>query len=251
MGAKMIIQIKEHDGDLCEAIKVVVASMSDVSEQAKVREKEIHTYIENLIVAVTEMLRDREVALISDVEIAEHQKQKELQLQKDELEFLLSGIRHAVLFTETMIKEGSDTEIVTNHQQVVARMSTLTTEREKAQFEPATDSNIEFVEGEEKLSLGLRDLGSVMSRSISTEKFSIQKPTENTHQINQIYSFRVVLADRLGNKAGAKFPHNGIKDLAVEVAGPSKVKVQCFSSLGLAKFVSFIFCPLFLTVGHR
>ena len=46
------------------------------------------------------MLRDREAALMGDVETARHQKEKELQLQKDELEFLVGGwvggIRHAM-----------------------------------------------------------------------------------------------------------------------------------------------------------
>ena len=67
--------------------------MSEVREQAKVTENEIHSTIEKLISAVTGMLRDREAVLISDVETVRHQKEKELQLQKDELEFLLSGIR--------------------------------------------------------------------------------------------------------------------------------------------------------------
>ena len=45
-------------------------------------------------------------------------------MQKDELEFLLSGIRQAVLFGEALTKEGTDTEIVASHQQVVFRMTT-------------------------------------------------------------------------------------------------------------------------------
>ena len=102
--------------------------MSCAREQAKVTENEIHSTIERVISAMTGMLRDREAVLISDVETVRHQKEKELQLQKDELEFLLSGIRQAVLFSEAMVKEGSDTEIVAGHQQVVSRMATLTSE---------------------------------------------------------------------------------------------------------------------------
>ena len=60
--------------------------------------------LKRLISTVTGMLRDREAVLIGDVETVRHQKEKELQLQKDELEFLLSGIRQAVLFSEAMIK---------------------------------------------------------------------------------------------------------------------------------------------------
>jgi len=95
--------------------------MIGVREQAKVTEDEIHSTINHLIASVTGMLRDRETVLIGDVETIKYHKEKELQLQKDELEFLLSGIRHAVLFSEALVKEGSDTEIVTSHHQVVAR----------------------------------------------------------------------------------------------------------------------------------
>jgi len=85
--------VKKHDGDLSEAIKVIAATMSGVREQAKVTEDEIHSTIERLI----SLLRDREVVLINDVETIKHQKEKELQLQKDEVEFLLDGVRHAVV----------------------------------------------------------------------------------------------------------------------------------------------------------
>ena len=92
----MINQVKQHDSVLSEAIKAIVVMMSGVREPAKVT-KEIHSTIDNVICMVTAMLRDREAALLSDVETTKHQKEKELQLQKDELEFLLSGIRHSVV----------------------------------------------------------------------------------------------------------------------------------------------------------
>ena len=137
--------MKKHDRDLTDAIEMIVTTMVGVREQAKVTEDEIHTTTNQLIAAVTGMLRDREAVLISDVETARHQKEKELQFQKDELEFLLSGIRHAVLFSQALVKEGSDIEIVASHQQVVSRMATLTCEREKAYLETVTDAEIEFV----------------------------------------------------------------------------------------------------------
>ena len=142
---------------------MIAATMVVVREQAKVTEEEIHSTIENLIAAVTGMLRDREAVLISDVETIKHQKEKELQLQKDDLEFLLSGIRHTVLFGEAMVKEGSETEIVAGHQQVVARMTTLTKEREKAQVDPVMEPEIELVgggqEGADFLSSAIKELG--------------------------------------------------------------------------------------------
>ena len=81
------------------------------------------------------------------METIKHQKEKQLQLQKDELEFLLSGVRHAVLFSEAMTTEGSETEIVTGHHQVVARMATLTEGRKMVQLEPVTGAEIAFIGG--------------------------------------------------------------------------------------------------------
>ena len=133
---------------------MIATTMSGVREQAKATEEEIHSTIERLI----SLLRDREVVLINDVETIKHQKEKELQLQKDEVEFLLAGIRHAVLFSEAMMKEGSDTEIVASHRQVVARITTLTNEREKAQLEPVTDAKIEFIGGGSQLDSAIREL---------------------------------------------------------------------------------------------
>ena len=218
--------MKKDDVDLFEAIKVIATTMSGVREQAKVTENEIHSTIERLISAVTGMLRDREAALIGDVETVRHQKEKELQLQKDELEFLLSGIRQAVMFSEAMIKEGSDTEIVAGHQQVVSRMATLTSEREKAQLEPVTEAQIEFVgveEGVELVSSVIKEFGTVGSTGIFAEQSTIEMPTGSTyHQIIQAYSFKVILV----NQTSSETMRQSIKDLAVEVSGPSKVKVN-------------------------
>jgi len=210
---------------LFEAIKVIATTMSEVREQAKVTENEIHSTIERLISTVTGMLRDREAALISDVETVRHQKEKELQLQKDELEFLQSGIRQAVMFSETMMKEGSDTEIVAGHHQVVARMATLTSEREKAQIEPVADAGIEFVVGMEEsvdlLSSVIKELGTVESTDISAEQSIIEMLTgsNHPHPTNEAYSFKVIFVDKKGNTISNEMMRQSIKSLAVEVAG--------------------------------
>jgi len=206
-------------------------TMSGVGVQAKATEEVIHSAIERMIFAVTAMPRDREVALISDVEAVKYQKEKELQFQKDELEFLLNGIRHAVLFSDAMMKEGSETEIVASHQQVVARMTTLTKEREKVQLDPITDAEIEFVggkEGQDLLSSVIQGLGTVVDTSISTEHSIIEKSPMISHMVNQPYSFKIMLVDKAGNKATAETMNKG---LAFEVIDPSKAKVCVSSSL--------------------
>jgi len=211
---------------------VIATTMSDIHEQAKETEEEIHSTIERLI----SLLRDREVVLINDVETIKHQKEKELQLQKDEVEFLLAGIRHGVLFSEAMMKEGSDTEIVASHHQVVARMATLTNEREKGQLEPATDTEIKFIDGEgNQLYSAIREFGAVVvATGISAEQSIIETPQigGNRHQINQAYSFKVILVDKKGNQISSEMMRKSVKGLAVEVAGPSKVKVSTLLNQG-------------------
>ena len=205
---------------------MITTTMNGVREQAKATEDEIHSTIERLI----SLLRDREVVLINDVETIKHQKEKELQLQKDEVEFLLAGIRHAVVFSEAVMKEGSDTEIVASHHQVVARMATLTREREKAQLEPVMDAEIKLIKG--RLDSVIRELGAVVvATGISAEQSTIETPqTGNKSQINQAYSFKVLLVDKKGNKVSKGVLNKAVKGLAVEVTGPSQVKVHWFTS---------------------
>ena len=144
--------------------------------------------------------------LINDVETIKHQKEKELQLQKDEVEFLLTGIRHTVLFGEAMMKEGSDTEIVASHRQVVARMATLTDEREKAQLEPVTDAEIKFIGGGSQLDSAIRELGAVVATGISAEQSIIETPqTGNKSQINQAYFFKMIMVDKKGTRRQRKW----------------------------------------------
>jgi len=224
---------------------LIAATMNGVREQAKATEEEIHSTIERLI----SLLRDREVVLINDVETIKHQKEKELQLQKDEVEFLLAGIRHAVLFSEAMMKEGSDTEIVASHHQVVARMATLTNEREKVQLEPVTDAEIKFIggQGSQLLSV-IGEFGAVVTTGISAEQSNIETPqTGNNSYADQSYFFKVILVDKKGNKVSKEVVNKAVKGLAVEVAGPSQVKVHWFTSFVGAKLVPsnlilFIIC---------
>ena len=75
----------------------------------------------------------------------------------------------------------------------------------------------------------IKEFGTVGSTGISAEQSIIEMLTvSNLHQINQAYSFKVMLVDRKGNKISSEMVRKSIKSLAVEVAGPSKVKVNIF-----------------------
>ena len=93
----------------------------------------------------------------------------------------------------------------------------------------------------------------VVATGISAEQSTIETPqTRNNSYANQSYSFKVILVDKKGNKASKEVVNKVAKGLAVEVAGPSKVKVHCFISFSTCKVRDFItqilFCPLFITM---
>ena len=224
---------------------MIATTMVGVREQAKVREDDIHSTINHLI----SLLRDREAALISDVETARHQKEKELQLKKDELEFLLSGIRQAGLFSKAMMKEGSDTEIVASHWQVVTRMTTLIKEREKAQLEPVVDPKIEFILERETVSAAMKDLGTVVATGVSAEQSTIETPPRTNHRSNQVYSFQVRLLGHKGNKVSSEVMKKAVKSLAVGITGTSEVKVRhSFALIIIFRSPVVVFCHF---LGHH
>ena len=170
------------------------------------------------------MLRDREAALMSDVETVKHQKEKELQLQMNELEFFLKGARHAVLFSEAMVNEGSDIDIVTDRRQVMARLATLINEQETTHLEPVTDVDLELVgkqEGMDLLSSAIKDYAGVADKIISAEESIIEGLSWRNHLKNQVCSFKVILLDKEGAKTSATKERNkGAKGLAIEVTDP-------------------------------
>ena len=65
----------------------------------------------------------------------------------------------------------------------------------------------------------------MMNDDISAQQSTIVTPPRNSsHQINQAYSFKVILVDKKGNKVSSKMMRQSMKGLAVEVAGSSNVK---------------------------
>jgi len=120
-----------------------------------------------------------------------------------------------------------------------------------------TDAEIEFIGREgSQLDSAIRELGSVVTTGISAEQSTIETPqTRNNSYADQSYSFKVILVDKKGNKASKEVVNKVAKGLAVEVAGPSKVKVHC-SFLSLLRSLCLFHANLILSVishfvGHH
>jgi len=150
--------VKGHDSRLTQAISAVDKVIGEVNTQAKEVEKEVHAACEKL----REMVNEREAQLLSEIETARHQKEKDLVSQKHHLEFLLVGIRESTQFGEVLVKEGSESEIVASQKEVVSRLTSLGQETERS-LQP-TDSTIAFdVGGFRQVGEAIEVFGSVVS----------------------------------------------------------------------------------------
>ena len=208
--------MKGHDGSLAQAISAVDKVIGEVNTQAKQVEKEIHAACEKL----REMVNEREVQLLSEVETVRHEKEKELVSQKHHLEFLLVGIRESTQFGEVLVKEGSESEIVASQKEVVSRLTFLALEKEKSQMEPTTDSTIVFegdAGGHRQVGEVVKVFGSVVSRDISPEKSSIEGQPSGSISINQVVSFMVSVLDKKGNRVTSSPKGKGIIPFVVEI----------------------------------
>ena len=118
-----------------------------------------------------EELDQRKAKVIEEVKSATSQKEKELLFQKDDLEFVVVGLRHVLEVGEVTQREGSEGDIVVGKVQIVQRMKTLF--GIPLASGPVCDETIALeVERERDLVVkSIREIGSVSkSRSVRTGK---------------------------------------------------------------------------------
>lgn len=204
-------------------------ALTATSQHAKMAEEQVHQVFEGLNPSRDE----REAQLLTEIETQRHQKQKALMLQKDELEFLLEAIRDALDFCGRLLKEGSETEIVSSHWGVLSRMDTLNKEMMQIQsLEPINDPRIEFErEGDWVDSKGkaFSDVGCIVtSWDLAVEKSEINRRTNATLPLNEMYFFHVALANKTGDRGFMNEPKAPYFEVVVKgITG--KVKVGFFA----------------------
>jgi len=103
-------------------------------------------------------------------------------------------------------------------------------------------------EGMELLGSVIKELGTVVDDGISAEQLIVEMSNYH-HQINQAYSFKVILVDMKGNKVSSKMLRQSIKSLAVEMAGSSNVKVSTFQPE--KEVISFPFISILDLIDHH
>ena len=107
------------------------------------------------------------------------------------------------------------------------------------------EAEIEFVCERESLSYVIKELGAVVSKGISVEQSTIERPATTNHLINRAYSFKVILVDKKGNKVSREMMSRSVKGLAVAVTGPSPVLVHhTIFNCQSRSFFNIFFCLL-------
>ena len=224
--------------------------MEKVEENARNCEEQIQKEIQEM----TDRLLQRQVELMGSVEEIRHQKRKELNLQKDDLEFTLQGMAGSIEIIQNILDHGTPVEIATDMKQMNSRLDTL--DRFDYSLQPCQDSILQFdLINKESLINLINEFGSIPSNSISSDHSSIEiAHAAESSAVNvglranpfvgKPFSFQVIARDSKGNKIkdGIPFP------FSTEIIAPdqSVIKVSSFS----LSFYSFLFLFLFSFFLH-
>ena len=101
-------QAKQKDQELSDLVKTVIATVNGVRTQGKAALREVDAVFKKL----HEELEERKADVTEEVKRTASQKEKELLFQKDDVEFVVSGLRHVLEVGEITLREGGAREIL-------------------------------------------------------------------------------------------------------------------------------------------
>ncbi|XP_043929066.1 tripartite motif-containing protein 45 [Protopterus annectens] len=204
-----------HIGALEGAIEGIDNTSKAVQERVEVVGEEIKTFAQNYMRAI-EKHRDRLLKQLSDLKV---QKENALYLQKLQLEQLLSDMRTGLTFTEHLLTNGSDLEILLTKGVTVSRLKRLN--ETEYNIHPKADSGIRFTPQEKAGRCDGFDIyGAIVSTEADPSKCSIQGKGLCTAHLGQTSEFVLLCKDVSGEKMGRGGEH-------VQVSIVHKEKKDC------------------------
>ncbi|GAB6023756.1 Tripartite motif-containing protein 2, variant 2 [Chamberlinius hualienensis] len=145
---------------LKEAIEVVTDLSVDVAGRKAESEEKINSCFQKLMLK----LKQRQVALLTELEEIHNQKQETLSKQKEMLESCLANLSSSCEFTEKALSRGNDTQVLLVRKQMeemLAQYSQLQIQRL-----PEENNHIEFNAGEVNMAIKcLSSIGAIESNS--------------------------------------------------------------------------------------
>jgi len=212
-----------------------------VSSEAELADQEIH----KLFQQVREALDRREAEVLQEADKVRHQKDKELRIQKDAVEFVYEGSNYSTAFATTLLTEGTDTEIAASRNQVVARMGTLKTEFSALTLEPTSNASIEFKPRNlDSILSSINTLGEVVSRD-AYYSYSTCRSSYPTGQIKKPYFFTVAMHDSSNIRIPGRVP------FTITFSGPAVLPVRLLFSSHASHELSHEISPFFILIRPR
>ena len=186
-----------------------------VNQNANIAEKAVQAFFREIRASVDE----REAEVFGEIEQTRHHKEKELRLQKEDLEFAHFGVISSTKFAQILLSEGTMVEIAMSTIPVTAHLRTL--HSTPYQIAPVYSPTIDFSgTGAQETKATIKAFGRVVTHDISAETSFIEAvDCASVLLTNQSMSVRfVALSDKDERIIGEK-------NTTVILEGPSKAKV--------------------------
>lgn len=209
----------------------VSKTLDEVKENAEEAKKKINQAMSEL----REEINLAEAKMISGIEEIRTQKEKELKIQKEELEFDVRGMEVTTDMVEKMLEEGNEVEIAMERKQFLGRAETLL--KRKFQEEPVQDPKIEVKEEKffEDMRKRIKWMGEILQEDASPEHSEI---------IREGWREKILVGERVvvkvqGKNGKGKMGARG--KFQVLTQGPAPLEVPASFFLPFPFFFSFFF----------
>lgn len=208
--------------EISKGYKVVCKTMDELIES---KEKALEN-LEKVIEEVHVEIDTRKTVLKAEIEEYYDLKQKELSIQRDDLEIVNEGIISSVAFTDRLLKEGNEVEKMLSKQSVIERLNSLS-DNMKIELQPIHDGIISFDGNHKKRELSdiLSQFGQIDAHISSTSPHHSyieninNKQSQQTCSINQPFQFNIIAI-----KSNGEINNNekGNDHFIIDIIGPSK-----------------------------
>lgn len=158
---------------LAESIEAVHNSSTHLDHKSEIVANEIRNSSNDIIKAV----KQRELALLNELQALVHFKRKMLNKQSKDLNLMQEILKHNYEFTKHAVYQGSDTSLLTTQRQLGSRIQNLLSL--KYRVTPVAHSDLKFVTEAVKLCNAILKAGSVMTPSSQRSNLSGANMTRN------------------------------------------------------------------------
>jgi len=214
--------LAQREEEIQKTLELMKQTLISLDKQCQTSQ----TSLQKSFAAMKEALDMRCAQLLGEIEDQKNLKQKELEIQRQDLQLVFDGIRYSSEFTKKMIDKGNDLEVFLSKKPVLERLNFLQTT--KLEFTPVHDEVVEYIEIEkESLLSTIKKFGLVNTNQRSAQDFKIETVQANaSYELDKPVTFMIKsLVNDEKMKEQAK---RGGAQFGVTIKGPSGIQVGQF-----------------------